>query len=64
MKKNRPVVCLSPESKSNEEDTLKSKWRSVVRRRSFLHGVGAVAAVLPGAALFAAERPDRDRDDD
>lgn len=63
MKKNRAVVGLSLEPPSIEEDTLASKWRSVVRRRSFLHGVGAVATAIPGAALFAGERSERDWDD-
>jgi Ferritin-like domain len=64
MKKNRPCVSLSSEPKSIDEGTLESNWRSVVRRRSFLHGLGAAAAAtLPATTLFAAEKPDSDRDD-
>ena len=41
----------SPES---DQETLAGKWRRVVRRRSFLHGIGAAAAAtLPATALFA-----------
>src|SRR4051794_33054098 len=61
MKNNRPIVSLSAEPQSIESG-LESKWRSLVRRRSFLHGLGAAAATLPATTLFAAEKPDRDRD--
>ncbi len=69
MKKSSPMVCLSAEPKLSEEGTLESSWRGVVRRRSFLHGIGAAAAALPATALFAAERkegqerPERALDD-
>lgn len=33
MKKDRPVVCLSPESASIEEGTLEYKWHGRSRRR-------------------------------
>jgi hypothetical protein len=36
MKKNRAVVDMPLELPSIKEDTLASKWRSVVGRRSFL----------------------------
>jgi len=45
-----------------ETGACESNWRRVVKRRAFLHGVGAAAATLPAAALFASEK-DRDRDD-
>jgi ferritin-like protein len=32
---------------------LASKWRSVVRRRSFLQGIGIAGAMLPGVPLLA-----------
>jgi hypothetical protein len=65
MKQNRPSVASSSQTKSIDEDTLKSNPRRVVKRRSFLHGLGtAAAATLPAAALFGVEKDhDGDRDD-
>jgi len=34
-------------------DDLASKWRNVIRRRSFLQGIGIAGSVLPGARLLA-----------
>ena len=53
MKEKRPSVTPPSETKSIDESTLESNWRRVVRRRSFLHGLGAGAAVLPSTALLA-----------
>jgi len=52
-------------SKSIDKKTLERSWGRVVRRRAFLHGLGAAAAgALPATALFATEAGrDRDRDD-
>ncbi|MDB5385754.1 MAG: hypothetical protein JWM11_1400, partial [Planctomycetaceae bacterium] len=64
MKENRPYIPLSSGTKSIDESTLESNWRRVVRRRSFLHGIGAAAVTLPAASLFAAEsNPDTERDE-
>jgi hypothetical protein len=65
MKENRPLVVVSSDAKSIDKGTLESSWRRVVKRRSFLHGIGAAAAAtLPATALFAAEKDrDNDRDD-
>src|SRR5690348_5748401 len=52
-------------SKSTDKKTLERSWGRVVRRRAFLHGLGAAAAgALPPTAMFATEAGrDRDRDD-
>lgn len=63
MKKNGPCASRPSEPKLIDEGTLEASCRRVVRRRSFLHGLGAAAATLPATALFAAEKPDGDRDD-
>ena len=66
MNKNRRCVSLSSETKPIDKSTLESNWRSLVRRRSFLHGIGlgAAAATLPVTSLFAVEKnSDSDRDD-
>jgi Ferritin-like domain len=63
MKRNHSSVSLSSEPKLLGEDTLESNWRNVVRRRSFLQGIGAAAATLPATTLFAAEKPDDDHED-
>ena len=63
MKKDGPFLIPRSDTKPVEEGAFESSWRQVVRRRSFLHGLGAAAAALPGAALFAVEKdPDADRD--
>jgi hypothetical protein len=54
MKQNRYSVVTGPFSESDKE-TVDSNWRSVVRRRSFLQGIGGMAgAMLPAGALLAA----------
>jgi hypothetical protein len=65
MKESRPLVVVPSDTKSIDKGTLESSWRRVVKRRSFLHGIGAAAAAtLPATALFAAEKDrDGDRDD-
>jgi hypothetical protein len=64
MKENKPSVDASSEATAADGSSLRLRWRRVVKRRSFLHGIGAAAAALPATALFAAERdPDSDRDD-
>jgi hypothetical protein len=46
------------------EDNLESHWSRVVRRRSFLKGMGvAGATALPGSALLASEASARERDE-
>jgi hypothetical protein len=55
MKQNRYSVVTGPFSESDKE-TVDSNWRSVVRRRSFLQGIGGMAgAMLPAGALLAAD---------
>jgi hypothetical protein len=55
MKVNRyPVVTAAPAE--SDKETVESNWRNVVRRRSFLQGIGGMAgAMLPVGALLAAE---------
>jgi len=61
MKEKLPSVHPSSETKPIGQGALALTWGRVVRRRAFLHGLGAAAAALPTAALFAAEQdPDRD----
>jgi len=64
MNKYRPCVSQPSTPKLIDEGTLQSSRRSVVRRRSFLHGIGlgAIAATLPVTSLFASEKLDSDRD--
>ena len=50
------VAASSKAPAQSPKETVDSTWTRLVRRRSFLHGIGAAAAVLPGAGLFAAER--------
>ena len=58
MRENKCSVAVPQEAPSPEanKETVKRNRAQVVRRRSFLQGVGAAAAVLPGVALFAVER--------
>jgi len=35
------------------QDDLHDKWRSVVRRRAFLKGLGVAGVMLPAGALLA-----------
>ena len=44
------------------KDSVESSWNNVVRRRSFLSGLGALGAALPAGTLLASD--DRDRDGD
>jgi len=44
--KNAPLIPA-------HEADLASKWRNVVRRRSFLQGIGIAGAMLPGGKLLA-----------
>ena len=54
MKENK---CSGPSlSEAQPQEAVKKNWEHLVRRRSFLHGIGAAAAFLPATALFAAER--------
>jgi hypothetical protein len=63
MKEHHSSSITSSDTQPAEKVALKSSWRRVVRRRSFLHGLGAAAASLPAAALFGAEK-DRDGERD
>jgi hypothetical protein len=64
MKENKSSVPPSSEVPSPEssKEAINRNWGSLVRRRSFLHGIGAAVSVLPATALFAAEK-DLDGDD-
>src|SRR5947209_14023104 len=62
MKKSSLSAPPVSEPQSIHTDNAEPKWRRVVRRRSFLHGVGAAAAILPASSLFAAENSDRARE--
>ena len=63
MRKNKsfPASSEAPSTESSKEIVDKN-WSRLVRRRSFLHGIGAAVSVLPATALFAAEK-DLDEDD-
>jgi hypothetical protein len=64
MTKTNLAVSVSPDTKSTTEGSIECNSPRLVRRRSFLHGVGAAAALLPATRLFAQEKsPDGDRDD-
>ncbi len=56
-KENFPSAVESDtESPQSAEATAASQWRNVVRRRSFLQGIGSMAgAMLPAGALLAAD---------
>jgi hypothetical protein len=64
MKKNNSCAAASSEAPSTESsrEAVDKNWTRLVRRRSFLHGIGAAVSVLPATALFAAEK-DLDGDD-
>ena len=54
MKKKKCRIVGSSEAPADSpKETVDGTWIRLVRRRSFLHGLGAAATVLPGAALFA-----------
>jgi hypothetical protein len=63
MKEQRPSAPVRPESKPTDKSSLEANWRRVVRRRSFLHGLGAAAVTLPATVLFAKKEDGGDRDD-
>ncbi len=64
MKEHKSSITSPSDTLSIDKENVAFNWRRVVRRRSFLHGIGAAAAVLPATALFAAERdPESDSDD-
>jgi hypothetical protein len=61
MKEENRLSTVTPESQTapSAEEQLTSNWRRVVRRRSFLRGIGGVAAagaVLPASNVFAADK--------
>jgi len=40
-------------------ESLSSAWKRVIRRRSFLHGIGLAGAALPATKLFAGPKQDQ-----
>jgi Ferritin-like domain len=60
MKEQGPCAPVSPEAMSTDRSSLETTWRRVVKRRSFLHGLGAAAATLPATALFAKKKDGED----
>jgi hypothetical protein len=63
MKEKKCPMAGSPAAPADSsKEVVDRTWIRLVRRRSFLHGLGAAVTALPGAALFAAER-DVDGDD-
>jgi hypothetical protein len=66
VKPNKTSYDDSPETRtaSPEADDVQANWQRLVRRRSFLQGVGmAGAAVLPAGKLFARENTRLSRSD-
>ncbi len=62
MKEDLPSAALSSQAKFSKSDTLEPRSNAAVKRRSFLHSLGAVAAAsLPATTLLAMET-DRDHD--
>jgi Ferritin-like domain len=58
MKKENNTSAVLSNTESNEQVSAEasSEWRNVVRRRSFLQGIGSMAgAMLPAGALLAAD---------
>lgn len=54
MNETRPSSVIATTSAESDKENLESNWRRVVKRRSFLHGLGATAAAaLPATAVFA-----------
>ena len=64
MKENKSSSAAASDARSAEssKEAVDKNWSRLVRRRSFLHGIGAAVSVLPATALFAAEK-DLDGDD-
>jgi len=61
MKEQNSLSVVTPENQPDPsaDEQLTNNWRRVVRRRSFLRGIGGVAAAgaaLPAAKLFAADK--------
>src|SRR5579872_6540638 len=61
MKEQNCLSVVTPENQPDPsaDEQLTNNWRRVVRRRSFLRGIGGVAAAgaaLPAAKLFAADK--------
>src|SRR5713226_5525607 len=52
MKKENLSLSTTSETKLGTED-IHANWRRVVRRRSFLSGLGLAGAALPAASLLA-----------
>src|SRR5579863_7280436 len=56
---NRLSTVIKGTEPDQSDEKLTANWRRVVERRSFLRGIGGVAAAgaaLPGAKLFAASK--------
>jgi hypothetical protein len=55
---NRPIALAlevsSPETSSTDED-VQHRWQGVVKRRSFLRGLGMTGAALSAGALLPSE---------
>jgi hypothetical protein len=64
MKEKQCSISASSEAPSPEskKEAVTRNWSRLVGRRSFLHGIGAAATVLPATALFATERDHEDED--
>jgi hypothetical protein len=46
-------IASDPKATSPADNDIQARWQSVVRRRAFLKGIGALGAILPAGALLA-----------
>jgi hypothetical protein len=56
VKKHAYIAGSETEPAQNSQQNLDSRFHSVVRRRSFLKGLGAAGVALPASRLFAADK--------
>src|SRR5438874_9511716 len=53
--KNSPSALVSETNDSSTEEAVQRHWQGVVKRRSFLKGLGIAGATLSAGALLATE---------